>query len=67
MKLKINQQDQEFETSLNLGQIIDHLNLKSTQGIALAVNHEVIHRNSWQSYQPSEGDSIILMQAAQGG
>lgn len=39
----------------------------SVQGIALAVNQNIIPRRQWTEYQLQDGDNIYLFQAIAGG
>jgi len=65
MKLQINGQVQEFAITV-LAELITALD-KPEQGIAIAVNEQIIPRQQWASFTLSENDNISLFQAIAGG
>lgn len=65
MKLQINGQVQEFAITV-LEELITALD-KPEQGIAIAVNEQIIPRQQWASFTLSENDNISLFQAIAGG
>jgi len=52
---------------LNLKELMD-LELKGkTKGIAVALNNQVIPKNSWSDQLLNDNDSILIITATQGG
>jgi len=68
MILNINHQSKIYPSSLaNLEELI-HLELKSNnKGIAVALNQQVIPKDSWSQTPLKENDSILIITATQGG
>ena len=68
MKIYIN--DKEHISNpliLNLEELLTELNMLTQKGIAVAVNGEVIPKNSWSNYKLNEQDKLIIIKATQGG
>jgi len=67
MKLKVNDKSLELPFGSSLSYLIKDLSLSSSTGIAVAVNEEVIAKTDWEKYVLKEDDSILIIQASQGG
>ncbi|MGO2101440.1 MAG: sulfur carrier protein ThiS [Psychroflexus halocasei] len=64
--IQVNEKPLEIDTDFNILQLLTLL--KSPQdGIAVAVNNTIISKNSWASKTLSDHDSILIIQATQGG
>lgn len=59
----------EFSSSLptTIRQLFAELKTDINQGIAIAVNNEVIPKKEWETRTVSDNDNIILIKATQGG
>ena len=66
MKIQVNEQALTLPSSMNLEQLLIHLE-KPLIGSAVAVNMQVVSRSEWSQYNINEGDSISLFQAIAGG
>jgi len=56
-----------FQTDKQLiSEIMAELNLP-TQGIAIAVNEEVISKSNWSTFKVCENDKLLIITATQGG
>jgi len=66
MKIQVNEQALTLPNSMNLEQLLKHLE-KPLMGSAVAVNMQVISRSEWTQYNINEGDNISLFQAIAGG
>ncbi|MDN2663511.1 sulfur carrier protein ThiS [Psychromonas sp. 14N.309.X.WAT.B.A12] len=66
MKIQVNEQALILPNSMNLEQLLVHLE-KPLIGSAVAVNMQVISRSEWTQYNINEGDNISLFQAIAGG
>lgn len=47
--------------------VLNEFNNEIPKGIALAIDNEVIPRESWKQHPLSEGNKIIIIKATQGG
>ncbi|WP_407431237.1 sulfur carrier protein ThiS [Arcticibacter sp.] len=67
MKITINQQVFEVSERSSLQSIISEKLGGNTKGMAIAVNDNVIAKEAHPSYLLQPNDSIIIIQATQGG
>lgn len=67
MKLIINNIIHEFDENTSLEKAIETLELKEANGIALALNEEIIPRSEWQKTILFDEDKIIIIGAVAGG
>ncbi len=67
MKIWVNQQEQEYPTSLDLLQLLESLNKATKTGIAVAVNNQIIPQQDWANCLLSANDKITIITATQGG
>ena len=67
MKLIINNIIHEFDENTSLEKAIETLELKEANGIALALNEEIIPRSEWQKTHLLDEDKIIIIGAVAGG
>ncbi len=67
MQVTINKQNYQFDENTSLETAIETLELKETNGIALALNEEIIPRSEWQKTILFEEDKIIIIGAVAGG
>ena len=47
--------------------LLSKLMLHEKNGIAVAVNAEVISKKQWDAFKLNDNDEVIIFQAAQGG
>ncbi|WP_165041112.1 sulfur carrier protein ThiS [Dysgonomonas sp. ZJ709] len=66
MIIKLNGQNHEIKERATIASFIEDLGLKS-QGIAIAIDYEVIPKNEWAKTILSENDELMLIQAVSGG
>jgi len=67
MKITINQQIFEVSEQSSLQSIISEKLGGNTKGMAIAVNQTVIAKEAHHNYLLQPNDSIIIIQATQGG
>lgn len=67
MQIKINNQDFSLEDKSNLVTLVEIQQLKSSKGIAIAVNNKVVPKNNWNTYELKHNDNITIIRATQGG
>ena len=66
MKLIINGEEREFDNSFSIEKILDELQIKD-KAMAVAVNMEIVKKDSWNSFVPKENDKIEVLQFVGGG
>ena len=66
MKLVINSEQKDF-SGKNISELVQSLQMTSTNGIALAVNEKVIPKVEWNKFQLNNNDKIVIIKATQGG
>ena len=67
MKIIVNSNRIEFEKGDRLIEVVEKLSLQQKEGIAIAVNDEVIPRKEWNQFHLNENDQIVIIRASQGG
>jgi sulfur carrier protein len=67
MQITINKQNYQFEENTSLERAIETLELNETNGIALALNEEIIPRSEWNKTILFDEDKIIIIGAVAGG
>ena len=66
MKLLINSEQKDF-SGKNISELVQSLQMTSTNGIAMAVNEKVVPKNEWVKFRLNENDKILIIKATQGG
>lgn len=66
MKLRINGQDREFETSLNLSALLEELGLKG-KPVVVELNEEALAPSEFESRELTDGDQLEIITIAAGG
>jgi len=66
MKLIINGENKDFDSQISLQEIITTLEIED-KVMAAAVNMEVVKKDQWGSFMPSNEDKIELLQFVGGG
>lgn len=67
MKIIINDHTKEVAAQTTLAAFLREMGYKEFNGIALAVNRQIIPKTSWESFELKEQDNIILFSATCGG
>ncbi len=67
MKVIVNKEHKEINKECKIIEMLEILNIKNTQGLAIAINNTVIKKDDWKNYQLKENDNILLIKATQGG
>ncbi|MFL9830358.1 sulfur carrier protein ThiS [Flavobacterium sp. ARAG 55.4] len=68
MELKINNQIKQFQANaLSIQALLDIEIPQKQNGIAVAVNNNVIPKSNWDSQFLNETDDILIISATQGG
>lgn len=67
MKIIINNHPKETADKTTLSALLRNMGYEEFNGIALAVNRQIIPKTSWESFELKEQDNIILFSATCGG
>ncbi len=68
MELKINNQIKQFQAdALSIQALLDIEIPQKQNGIAVAINNNVIPKSNWDNQLVSESDDILIISATQGG
>lgn len=67
MTVSVNNQTLEVEAQSMLSDIVFHQLGENSKGIAVAVNGQVIPKDSWSGMAVGENDDILIIKATQGG
>ncbi len=67
MIITVNDETCEVSEGCALDVALSTLGLSSTKGCAVALNEEVISKENWVSRKLTNGDRVLIVQAAQGG
>jgi sulfur carrier protein len=68
VKIKLNGESVELPVSVHkVTDLIQWKSLKDSQGIAVAVNECVVLKDHWPKQIISENDSVLIIEATQGG
>lgn len=68
MKIVVNGETREIETNANVAEVVASTGRDpGGRGTAVAVNGELVARSKWNVTALSEGDSVEIVVAVQGG
>ncbi len=67
MIIFINDEPTEFEQSHTILEILAYHQVVELQGIAVAINDEVIPKADWEKIAFQKNDRLMLIRATQGG
>lgn len=67
MRISINDETVIVNDGKHLNEILDSRGFKDREGIAVAVNEEVISKNEWNKVALNEDDKVLIISATQGG
>jgi sulfur carrier protein len=67
MKIKVNSGIIELNGDHQLIALLKKLAIEGKDGMAVAVNADVIPKKNWNQFELSENDEVVIIEAAQGG
>ncbi|WP_291908681.1 sulfur carrier protein ThiS [Chitinophaga sp. CB10] len=67
MEVLVNNKLYAVQPGTTIAALLQFIQLASHKGIAVAVNNQVIPKNSWDSQALSAADNITIIRATQGG
>ncbi len=66
MNITVNNQPYQSKDALSLTQLLADLAIDNN-GIAVAVNEDIVSRSQWESQNLNDGDRVIVIKATAGG
>ena len=66
MYIKVNNERQEISNKTTLQKLVDDLKI-TTNGIAIAINNNVVKRTDWTSKILQQEDVVLIIKSTQGG
>ena len=63
----INKEKKEISENTDIISMLQQNGFEDTKGIAIAINNEVIPKNSWQNHLLHDQDNITIITATAGG
>lgn len=67
MNVIVNNKPLELPDTAKISAIFEKLSIASPQGIAIAVNEQVVPKSEWESCVLKDNDAVLLIRATQGG
>ncbi len=64
--IKVNNIQKELPSPITLTALVEQLAV-STNGIAIAINNEVVKKEQWETQQVVNNDAILIIKSTQGG
>jgi len=66
IKIQVNNTEKLVEESITISELLSNLN-QAEQGIAIAINNQVIFKKDWTNTCLKLNDKLLIIQATQGG
>lgn len=67
MNVIVNNKSVELPDASGISALLAQLNITSPQGIAIAINEQVLPKSEWESCTLKNNDAVLLIRATQGG
>ncbi len=67
MVISINDEEKVVKPNLSIKKLLDELELSNTQGMAVAINNQIVFRENRETTKLQEGDKVLIISAAKGG
>lgn len=64
--VKVNNKEHQFSATVSLQEILENLKIE-LNGIAIAINQNIITKSDWSITKLNHNDSILIIKATQGG
>ncbi|CAM3338361.1 sulfur carrier protein ThiS [Zobellia roscoffensis] len=64
--IHMNQKRLEVNPKTTIHQFLQQID-SSLNGVAVAINEQVVSKNNWQTQELKDQDQVLVIQAAQGG
>ncbi len=66
ISVKLNTLNIDLQEEISVEELLRHQNI-AEKGIAVAINEEILFRDSWATTRLKDQDDILIIQATQGG
>lgn len=66
LRVRVNGEDRELEEGVSVAALLDSMSLE-VNGIAVALNMEIVRRGEYGDTQLSDGDEVEIVRAVGGG
>ena len=63
----MNGEAQQVAHGTSVSSLLGRMDCADGRGVAVAINSTVVRRSEWESRQLVDGDTVLLIHAAQGG
>ncbi|GEP92960.1 sulfur carrier protein [Chitinophaga terrae (ex Kim and Jung 2007)] len=67
MEVFVNNELYAVQQGTTIAALLQFIQISSHKGIAVAVNNQVVPKNSWSDQLVSDADNITIIRATQGG
>jgi sulfur carrier protein len=67
MEVTVNQQKYAVSETCSVEELVLKVLNRSVQGIAIAINQNIVPKSDWTAQQLHQGDEIVMITATQGG
>lgn len=67
MNIKVNGQTYNLQNIKTISQVLEHFQINQPNGLAVALNLNVVRRSDFEKAEVKEGDEIEIIRAVQGG
>ena len=67
MEITVNQQIYQINADCNVQHLFSAVLNQPTQGLAIAINQNIVPKTQWESHLLQSDDQIIIIKATQGG
>ena len=64
--IKVNDKKHQFLNTITLQKLVEEIHI-STNGIAIAVNSNVIKKENWETQNLENDDNVLIIKSTQGG
>lgn len=64
--VNVNNTAHSFNLNSNVQDLLKQLDI-SENGIAVAVNNQIISKSEWEQHKLAEGENVLIIRATQGG
>lgn len=67
MTISVNNKPLELVFPENITSVLQRLQFHHVQGLAVAVNNQVVPKSSWETHMLNDHDKLTIIRATQGG
>lgn len=67
IKISVNNKHHHFSSEISLLDMLQEMHMADPKGMAIAVNNEVIPKDTWSKHSLKDEDKVLIIKASQGG